>query len=643
MSWYVSQDGEQIWIARDETVYTLVECDEKKLPLENLTYLTVNSRKTVYHEHTCAEDLLADGKSRVPRRKRDNNSGRERGFILRAEVEETPLQRVVPCFKASAQKLVDDHEVSRVDADDAVNTKRKKNKEEKRVNLNLGLNECRVETTARINHFAHGAGFRVEVAQGSVTQRIYFYTGRRQIPYREWHEVLTEAIASTGSHVMLARRAEGVEADAAKEGQDGTGDKEKDDLIRVTKIRKDKAQQEDEAWLERMMGMAGEEEGDQGSDPDSGDQPAEDEHSASVLPAPVSSAVASAPLSFSPTARPATARATAAPSQTARSAAASSQTSRSAAAPSQTAWSAAAPSQTARPTAVPSQPSREPKPAEPTRSTRAAPERWEPTIRDWRHVRDPPEHLGYTKDWSAEAPEAGAEAQEWRDWRQRDNNCSGWSDYPRDQSYRDWDEWKPRDNNTTANGNSNSSSNNNSYSRWSDQSRDRSHWDHDEWKSRGPAHRSEHQPRGQGGEARVPTTTEHNWRLRDPAQRVERPHAERHAGRNGRPAAQGQDWLQKGRQAAAAAGPAKKPQQQQQQQQKQQRQPQQQPQQPHQAPKERAKAPQSRTSKAVRDQGAKCFECGRGKPLKLFLDEDDGNPYCHACWVEFYGLVPPLK
>jgi len=128
MSWYVDQEGQQIWIARDETVFTVIEVSGK-LPTDNLTYLTVHSKKAAYQEHLIKDDILVDGKSKVPRRRREQQAGQQRGFIVRVEVEDAPLQRVVPVFKAAAHKLIDDTNVSRIDADDPTNSSRSKKKE----------------------------------------------------------------------------------------------------------------------------------------------------------------------------------------------------------------------------------------------------------------------------------------------------------------------------------------------------------------------------------------------------------------------------------------------------------------------------------------------------------------------------------
>eukprot|EP00435_Cladocopium_sp_Y103_P044796 s2013_g12.t1 len=55
MSWYVDEDGARTWINRDSTVFTVVVSD-KQLPLEQLTYLAVSSKKAVYQEAICEDE-----------------------------------------------------------------------------------------------------------------------------------------------------------------------------------------------------------------------------------------------------------------------------------------------------------------------------------------------------------------------------------------------------------------------------------------------------------------------------------------------------------------------------------------------------------------------------------------------------------
>lgn len=47
--------------------------------------------------------------------------------------------------------------------------------------------------------------------------------------------------------------------------------------------------------------------------------------------------------------------------------------------------------------------------------------------------------------------------------------------------------------------------------------------------------------------------------------------------------------------------------------------------------------------KAASGGGLRCTECQRGRPLKLFKDDDDGNVYCRMCWFQFYEMEPPRK
>merc|ERR1719409_198555 len=114
MAWYVGKDGQQIWIPRDDSVYTVIQPGET-LPLENLQYLTVNSKKSVFVEHLMDEDIL-DAKNKSSRQK-NRMKGKQRGFVVRVEQEEQ--LRVVPWFKAASTKLMDCDIVSRIDADDA--------------------------------------------------------------------------------------------------------------------------------------------------------------------------------------------------------------------------------------------------------------------------------------------------------------------------------------------------------------------------------------------------------------------------------------------------------------------------------------------------------------------------------------------
>jgi len=258
MSWYVDEDGARTWINRDSTVFTVV-ISEKQLPVEQLTYLAVSSKKAVYQEAICEDDQAAGTRSK---RSKDKQAGKQRGFIIRAEVEESPLTRVVPWFKDAAKKLMDCSVVSRVDADEAANLKKAK-KKDKAIDVsvpNLGANECRIETTSRIHHFAHGPGYRLQVSEGMVAQRLNMFTGRKEIPLKDWLSLLLNALESTGTHVMILKRSGNEVVGGAVNGQEDTEKK--------IQLKKDKAQQAENEWLQSLL--AGHEEAEkpaQGPEP----------------------------------------------------------------------------------------------------------------------------------------------------------------------------------------------------------------------------------------------------------------------------------------------------------------------------------------------------------------------------------------
>eukprot|EP00435_Cladocopium_sp_Y103_P041501 s2013_g11.t1 len=198
----------------------------------------------------CAADQAAGTRSK---RSKDKQAGKQRGFIIRAEVEESPLTRVVPWFKDAAKKLMDCAVVSRVDADEAANLKKAKKKDKANdVSVpNLGANECRIETTSRIHHFAHGPGYRVEVSEGVVAQRLNMFTGRKEIPLKDWLSLLLNALESTGTHVMILKR-------SGKEVVGGAVNGQKEDGEKKIQLKKDKAQQAENEWLQSLL--AGQEE-----------------------------------------------------------------------------------------------------------------------------------------------------------------------------------------------------------------------------------------------------------------------------------------------------------------------------------------------------------------------------------------------
>eukprot|EP00928_Gymnodinium_smaydae_P030159 TRINITY_DN22490_c0_g1_i4.p1 TRINITY_DN22490_c0_g1~~TRINITY_DN22490_c0_g1_i4.p1 ORF type:complete len:695 (+),score=177.50 TRINITY_DN22490_c0_g1_i4:200-2284(+) len=266
MSWYVGKDGQQIWIPRDELVHTVIY-PATDLPLENLTYLAVNSKKAVFQEHLVDEDGL-DGGTRNSKRRREKTAGRQRGFILRVEHLEEG-SRVIPSFKAAASRLLEIGLAWRIDADEAANSKPKQKKKNAATETAtyLGVNECRVETTARIHHFAHGPGFRIEVSSGATKQRIHFFTDNK-VSIQEWHTAVVESLEASGSHVMLARRLQsqtaagasngdgpndgGENVDASKGAAKANGGAENEEILQV-ELPTDKAQQDDNNWLLSAM------------------------------------------------------------------------------------------------------------------------------------------------------------------------------------------------------------------------------------------------------------------------------------------------------------------------------------------------------------------------------------------------------
>ncbi|CAJ1352801.1 unnamed protein product [Effrenium voratum] len=151
-----------------------------------------------------------------------------------------------------AKQLMNCAVVSRVDADEAANVKKAKKKEKDLAVPNLGANECRIETTSRIHHFAHGPGFRVEVSEGTSAQRLNMFTSRREIPLKDWLAFLLKALESrTGRHVMILKR-------SGKEVLGGAvGEKQAEEA--KVQLRRDKAQQAENEWLQSLLSGQAEE------------------------------------------------------------------------------------------------------------------------------------------------------------------------------------------------------------------------------------------------------------------------------------------------------------------------------------------------------------------------------------------------
>lgn len=588
MSWYVGQDGQQVWVQRDEVVFTVV-LGPGKLPVENLTYLATHTKKAVYQEHIISQDLYPDGKSRVPRRQREKQSGQQRGFIVRADIEESPLQRVLPSFKAVAQRLIDSQVVSRVDTEEAVTTKKKKG-EEKAV-PKLGANECRVETTARISHFAHGPGFKVEVTEGSSVQKIHLFTGRREQTHEVWHASLTGAMEAAGSHVMLAR----------KEAVQGQGDatpapttSEDVPAPRVL-LKKDKAQQDDDLWFESVMNVrvantgAGDAQREDDSDGREGQGLGSAAAGVQVVPPAAVGSAAPAPRAGPPRAAAATSR--------------SEQLKAELQAPD---WrraggqrAAAQPGAARRPLAVqgpgrhlpqatgytpPPRPPAAP-PAPPPAAVRAqAPvqqEQWEQWEQHDQPLQQPPQQRWQRQQRQAqqrqEQQPQQPQQQEGREQRE-EPPAQEWEEPPRQQE-------QPRE------------AQRQSHRRRQQQSEDAQQGE--QWAQERQQQGWEQQPLWQ-------RPSQQRWRQQgwqEPWHEAWREAPQEREPWREVPPEQGQQW------------PPEAPQ----------------------APPAQPWAAESGEAPGL------CGECKRGRPLKLFQDEEDGQWYCRRCWLRFYGVDPPAK
>mmetsp|Transcript_67490 Transcript_67490/g.161963 ORF Transcript_67490/g.161963 Transcript_67490/m.161963 type:complete len:282 (+) Transcript_67490:87-932(+) len=239
MSWYVNLEGRKVWVDSNDIAYTVVEVEEV-LPVQELAQLATNTAKAVYQEHIIEDDDGSKGKKKAEKR-----SGKQRGFVVRVDQDERTI--VTSVFQAAADHLVESGIVSRVELDSAGNSRRKKKDkdvEEKpqlpKLLLELGVNECRVQTLARVKHFAHGRGFHIAVESPDGVQKLYLFTSK-EITSSQWHQVLTKAIQSGGGQVMEGRMAISSAEDAAAPG---------------SKAPVDKTVKEEDAWLKSVFSMA---------------------------------------------------------------------------------------------------------------------------------------------------------------------------------------------------------------------------------------------------------------------------------------------------------------------------------------------------------------------------------------------------
>lgn len=256
MSWYVGQDGRKVWAGRDDLVFTVGEVDGA-LPLVTLTYLSTNMAKPVFAEHVVEDDI--DG--RKGQKKKEKMGGRQRGFVVRVD-QDDKNSRVMSTFRPVADQLVNSGLVARIDVDSegTGGSSRKKKAKEAAENAAaaadgeqaaekspmavslaaapLAVNECRLETTARCKHNAHGSGWRLEVAEVGVLQRLHVFAppGKTLGP-EEWRKGLCRAIEATGSRLALGRLMDETPPDA----QNPTG-------------KTPEAGSEEAAWLEALLG-----------------------------------------------------------------------------------------------------------------------------------------------------------------------------------------------------------------------------------------------------------------------------------------------------------------------------------------------------------------------------------------------------
>lgn len=251
MSWYVGLDGKKVWADRDETVITVGEApSEEELPLENLAYLTSASSKAVYAEHMVDDDL-GDKKNKKAKEKQ---SGRQRGFVVRLDSD--ARTRVVAPLQAAADRLIESGTVSRIDLDESAapggkrkNKDKDKDKEKmEEIMPPLGANECRVETKARVQHFAHGRGFQVDVLESGSRQRIHMFTAE-ELPAAEWHRRLVAAVEFSGGRMAIGRMA-GEDGPPGSAGGRGSAK----GVVQAPPPRKDEAREEEDDWLDSVLG-----------------------------------------------------------------------------------------------------------------------------------------------------------------------------------------------------------------------------------------------------------------------------------------------------------------------------------------------------------------------------------------------------
>jgi len=264
MSWYVDKRGRQLWVEKDELVFT-VDDPPEELPVQDLAYLSTEIKQSVYQEHS------VDGEIGRGKKAKEKGAGATRGYVVRVGNQDEKT-KVINCFQEVADKLVDTGVVSRIDVDDSGRerkAKKKKNKisatgetivkEEEPVEIaapliTLAINECNVQIIARCQHFTHGPGFKVAVSESGLRSIIVFYTGKQVVEAGAFHKQLIEVTEATGARVMEGtmvapppekeEKAEKKKERAADGGGGGGYAAEQKDL----------AQNAEDDWLAQMMG-----------------------------------------------------------------------------------------------------------------------------------------------------------------------------------------------------------------------------------------------------------------------------------------------------------------------------------------------------------------------------------------------------
>lgn len=224
----------------------VLTCDkpEEELKVVPLTYLASNTQKTVFAEYSVDDDDGQRGK------KKERQSGKQRGFVVRVANGNDDRVIVLTPFQATIDRLLSSGVVSRVDLEEAEGKKKnKKGKaavkeepaEEQPAGVPLGPNECRVELASRCQHQAHGVGFTISLAEPGHHQRMHVFTARKEIPLSEMHKQILEACHNTGGQILMGRMSPAIAP-------------EPPDSSKENKNKKDMAKEEEDDWLDSLMG-----------------------------------------------------------------------------------------------------------------------------------------------------------------------------------------------------------------------------------------------------------------------------------------------------------------------------------------------------------------------------------------------------